>query len=35
MLGYYGGPVRRPLLGVSSAEREEIRGALAEAGLIS
>ena len=33
MLGYYGGPVRQPLLGVSSAEREEIRGALVLAGL--
>jgi len=35
MLGYYGGPVRQPLLGVSSAEREEIRGALAQVGLTS
>ncbi len=33
VLGYYGGPVRQPLMGLSSAEREEIRGALAEAGL--
>ncbi|MGH2606693.1 MAG: dihydrodipicolinate synthase family protein [Anaerolineales bacterium] len=35
MLGYYGGPVRGPLMGVSPAEREEIRGALAEAGLLA
>lgn len=34
LLGFYGGPVRRPLMGVSSAEREEIRGALVEAGIL-
>ena len=34
-IGYYGGPVRHPLLGVSPAEKEQIREALVGAGLLS
>ena len=34
MLGYYGGPVRSPLLDLGAAERETVRDILAEAGLL-
>jgi 4-hydroxy-2-oxoglutarate aldolase len=34
MLGYYGGPVRPPLLDLSPAEKDVVRGILAEAGLL-
>lgn len=34
MLGYYGGPVRQPLMALSSAERDEIRAGLEQAGLL-
>lgn len=34
MLGYYGGPVRQPLVALSSAERDEIRAGLEQAGLL-
>jgi 4-hydroxy-2-oxoglutarate aldolase len=34
-IGYYGGPVRHPLLSVSPTEKEQIREALVEAGLLS
>lgn len=34
MLGYYGGPVRSPLLELSSQEREALRSVLSEAGLL-
>jgi 4-hydroxy-2-oxoglutarate aldolase len=34
LLGYYGGPVRSPLLDLGAAERETVRGILADAGLI-
>ncbi|HUS70073.1 MAG TPA: dihydrodipicolinate synthase family protein [Anaerolineae bacterium] len=34
LLGYYGGPVRSPLLDLGAAERDTVRGILAEAGLL-
>jgi len=34
LLGYYGGPVRPPLLDLSAAETETVRGILVEAGLL-
>jgi 4-hydroxy-2-oxoglutarate aldolase len=34
MLGYYGGPVRSPLLPLPEQDREALRGALARAGLL-
>ena len=34
LLGYYGGPVRSPLLDLGAAEKETVRGILAEAGLL-
>jgi len=34
LLGYYGGPVRSPLLDLGAAERETVMGILAEAGLL-
>ncbi len=34
LLGYYGGPVRSPLLDLGAAERETVRGILVEAGLL-
>jgi 4-hydroxy-2-oxoglutarate aldolase len=30
MLGYYGGPVRSPLLGLTEEERQTLRGILQE-----
>ena len=34
MLGYYGGPVRSPLLGLGEEEREVLRGVLVEGGVL-
>jgi 4-hydroxy-2-oxoglutarate aldolase len=34
MLGYYGGPVRPPLLDLGESDRETVRGVLSEAGLL-
>ncbi|MEX0787505.1 MAG: dihydrodipicolinate synthase family protein [Anaerolineales bacterium] len=34
-IGYYGGPVRHPLINISPAEKEQIRAALVGAGLLS
>lgn len=34
MLGYYGGPVRRPLLELTDGEREALRGVLKEGGIL-
>jgi len=34
MLGYYGGPVRSPLLDLGASDRDILRGVLAEAGLL-
>ncbi len=34
MLGYYGGPVRPPLLAITDAERQTLRTILAEGGLL-
>ena len=34
LLGYYGGPVRSPLLDLGAAEKETVRNILAEAGLL-
>jgi len=34
MLGYYGGPVRPPLLDLTDAERQALRGILAEGGVL-
>jgi len=34
MLGYYGGPVRPPLLDLGAAEKDVVRGILTEAGLL-
>ncbi len=33
MLGYYGGPVRSPLLDLTESERQALRDVLAEGGL--
>lgn len=35
MLGYYGGPVRSPLLGLSEEERQTLRGILEEGGVLT
>jgi len=35
MLGYYGGPVRPPLAGLSASERETLRAILVEGGILS
>jgi len=35
LLGYYGGPPRRPLLPLEPARREVLRGILGEAGLLT
>jgi 4-hydroxy-2-oxoglutarate aldolase len=35
MLGYYGGPVRSPLLGLSKEERKTLRGILEEGGVLT
>jgi 4-hydroxy-2-oxoglutarate aldolase len=34
MLGYYGGPVRLPLMGLGEGDRETLRGVLTEVGLL-
>lgn len=34
MLGFYGGPVRGPLLDLGEAERQDLKGILADAGLV-
>jgi 4-hydroxy-2-oxoglutarate aldolase len=34
MLGYYGGPVRSPLLGLTESERQTLRAILAEGGVL-
>jgi 4-hydroxy-2-oxoglutarate aldolase len=34
MLGYYGGPVRSPLLGITEDERQTLRGILEEGGVL-
>jgi len=34
MLGYYGGPVRSPLLGLTESERQALRDVLAEGGVL-
>jgi 4-hydroxy-2-oxoglutarate aldolase len=34
MLGYYGGPVRSPLLNLSERERQELREILIEGGIV-
>jgi 4-hydroxy-2-oxoglutarate aldolase len=34
MLGYYGGPVRLPLVDLSQPDREILKGVLAEGGLL-
>jgi 4-hydroxy-2-oxoglutarate aldolase len=34
MLGYYGGPVRSPLLDLTESERETLRDILTEGGLL-
>jgi 4-hydroxy-2-oxoglutarate aldolase len=35
MLGYYGGPVRPPLLDLTDAERQALRGVLVEGGVLA
>ena len=35
MLGYYGGPVRSPLLDLSDSERQAVREVLVEGGVLS
>jgi 4-hydroxy-2-oxoglutarate aldolase len=35
MLGYYGGPVRSPLLDLTESERQEVRAILVEGGILS
>jgi dihydrodipicolinate synthase/N-acetylneuraminate lyase len=34
MLGYYGGPVRSPMLQITEAERQALREVLAEGGIL-
>ncbi|NLF02148.1 MAG: dihydrodipicolinate synthase family protein, partial [Anaerolineales bacterium] len=35
MLGYYGGPVRSPLMDLGESERQTLRQVLVEGGLLS